>query len=239
MLSRTWRAFSVPSVTTGAVLSPGYFVWCVLGLCVLVWYARLMRSHLHPFYIGSMLNETNVSSQKVSFDAVKEFVDENGATQTEMIPPQVIFLNRTDTSYTLHRLSPFTTYKVNVSAVPPMREYRPPASIYVTTKMHGSSHAHVFFAASLIHYVTVYGISTAPSPLATPKLYGVTQSGTIMVVSPQASERLGPISHSFLVVIPESHAANFSDSNAYHIFHDVSLFLHQPYIRPLEEKDTD
>ncbi|CAG0879781.1 unnamed protein product [Darwinula stevensoni] len=79
---------------------------------------------------------------KVSFEAVKEFVDENGATQMEIIPPRIIFLNRTDTSYTLHGLSPFTTYRVNVSAVPPKKDYRPPASIYVTTKMDGLTHSH-------------------------------------------------------------------------------------------------
>ncbi|CAG0903422.1 unnamed protein product [Darwinula stevensoni] len=146
---------------------------------------------------------------------VKEFVNENGTTQTEVIPARVIYLNRTDTSYTLHGLSPFTTYRVNVSAIPPKKDYRPPASIYVTTDMH------------------VCGTLTAPPSLATPKLYGVTDSGTIMVILPQASQEFGPISHYFLVVIPESQVANLTDPNAYHLSYDAvetstSLFTELP-----------
>ena len=40
------------------------------------------------------------------------------------------------TEYTIKDLSPFTTYHVNVSAIPEDRSYRPPAKITVTTQVY-------------------------------------------------------------------------------------------------------
>ena len=48
-----------------------------------------------------------------------------------------------DHNYNHHQdLSPFTTYHVNVSAIPEDRSYRPPAKITVTTQVWSSSSYH-------------------------------------------------------------------------------------------------
>lgn len=46
-------------------------------------------------------------------------------------------VNRKTYNYILEDLLPFTTYTVNVTAVPSTTEYRPPAKITVTTQMAG------------------------------------------------------------------------------------------------------
>ena len=48
------------------------------------------------------------------------------------------------TEYTIKDLSPFTTYHVNVSAIPEDRSYRPPAKITVTTQVY-----HIVAAAAV------------------------------------------------------------------------------------------
>ena len=90
-------------------------------------------------------------------------------------------------------LSPFTTYHVNVSAIPKDRSYRPPAKITVTTQM------------------------AAPQPMVKPDFYGVHKEseGQITVFLPQASEEYGPISHYYLVVIPNSNATKISYPDQY------------------------
>ncbi|XP_024872165.1 tyrosine-protein phosphatase Lar isoform X8 [Temnothorax curvispinosus] len=116
---------------------------------------------------------------KISFDAVKEFVDSQGITQTQLVPRRQILLEPQITSTTINELQPFTTYNVNVSAVPRDGQYRPPAKITVTTQM------------------------AAPKPMVKPDFYGVVNGEDIQVILPQASEEYGPISHYYLIVVPE------------------------------------
>ncbi|XP_026825719.1 tyrosine-protein phosphatase Lar isoform X4 [Ooceraea biroi] len=116
---------------------------------------------------------------KVSFDAVKEFVDSQGITQMQIVPRRQILLDPQVTSTTINELQPFTTYNVNVSAVPRDGQYKPPAKITVTTQM------------------------AAPKPMVKPDFYGVVNGEEIQVILPQASEEYGPISHYYLIVVPE------------------------------------
>lgn len=83
---------------------------------------------------------------QISFDAVKEFVDSQGITQTQNVPRRLIMLEPTVQSHTINELSPFTTYNVNVSAIPSDHQYRPPTKITVTTQMAGQS-----FLSSIYH----------------------------------------------------------------------------------------
>lgn len=122
----------------------------------------------------------NPVKYKISFDAIKEFVDSQGITQTQIIPKIEIKLNDDVRSHTINELSPFTTYNVNVSAVPTDNSYRPPTKITVTTQM------------------------AAPQPMVKPDFYGVVNGEEIHVILPQASEEYGPISHYYLVVVPEN-----------------------------------
>lgn len=117
---------------------------------------------------------------KISFDAVKEFVDSQGITQIHVIPRRVIYLDKSVLTTEITELQPFTTYNVNVSAVPLDGSYRPPAKITVTTQM------------------------AAPKPMVKPDFYGVVNGEEIQVILPQASEEYGPISHYYLIVVPES-----------------------------------
>lgn len=121
----------------------------------------------------------NPVNYKVTFDAVKEFVDSQGITQTQPIAPQTSIWSPDTLTFSVNELSPFTTYNVNVSAVPPDRSYRPPARITVTTQM------------------------AAPLPMVKPDFYGVRDGQQITIILPQASEEYGPISHYLLVVVPE------------------------------------
>ena len=118
---------------------------------------------------------------KISYNAYKEFVDAQGITQSAQVPTITILVSPKTNEYTIKDLSPFTTYHVNVSAIPPDRSYRPPAKITVTTQM------------------------AAPQPMVKPDFYGVhgpRSKGELTVFLPQASEEYGPISHYYLVVIP-------------------------------------
>lgn len=76
---------------------------------------------------------------QISYDAVKEFVDSQGITQTQNVPRRLIMLEPMVQSHTINELSPFTTYNVNVSAIPSDHQYRPPTKITVTTQMAGQS----------------------------------------------------------------------------------------------------
>lgn len=64
-------------------------------------------------------------------------MDSAGITQTQEISRNTILLNPSVRSYTLNDLSPFTTYNVNVSAIPSDQQYRPPTKITITTQMAG------------------------------------------------------------------------------------------------------
>ncbi|XP_023289127.1 tyrosine-protein phosphatase Lar isoform X2 [Orussus abietinus] len=121
----------------------------------------------------------NPVNYKVSFDAVKEFRDSQGITQTQVVPRKMILLDSQYTTTTINELQPFTTYNVNVSAVPSDGSYRPPAKITVTTQM------------------------AAPKPMVKPDFYGVVNGEEIQVILPQASEEYGLISHYYLIVVPE------------------------------------
>ncbi|XP_049808964.1 tyrosine-protein phosphatase Lar [Schistocerca nitens] len=124
----------------------------------------------------------NPINYKISYDALKNFMDSQGMTQTQIIPRQEILLKPHIRSYTLSDLSPFTTYSVNVSAIPSDHQYRPPTKISVTTQM------------------------AAPQPMVKPDFYGVVNGQEIQVILPQASEEYGPISHYYLIVVPEDKA---------------------------------
>jgi netrin-G3 ligand len=91
-------------------------------------------------------------------------VDAQGVTQAVRIPKITILVSHNTHEYTIKDLSPFTTYHVNVTAVPEGRNYRPPAKITVTTQM------------------------AAPQPMVKPDFFGVKKEtpGVITVYLPQA-----------------------------------------------------
>ncbi|ODN02995.1 Tyrosine-protein phosphatase Lar [Orchesella cincta] len=120
----------------------------------------------------------NPIEYKITYDAFKEFVDSDGMTQTQQFPPKELKVNQDRETVTINELSPFTTYNVNVTAVPSDSSYRPPAKITVTTHM------------------------AAPQPMVTPD--ACNQGGKISLFLPQASEEYGPISHYYLIVVPET-----------------------------------
>lgn len=74
---------------------------------------------------------------QVTYSAIKEFVDAQGVTQVQRIPTVPRIVNDRKYSFIIEELKPFTTYTVNVTAVPQTNEYRPPAKITVTTQMAG------------------------------------------------------------------------------------------------------
>ncbi|XP_076263869.1 tyrosine-protein phosphatase Lar isoform X2 [Rhynchophorus ferrugineus] len=133
----------------------------------------------------------NPIKYKISFDAIKEFVDSQGITQTQNIPRIEIVLNDDIKSHTINELSPFTTYNVNVSAIPSDNSYRPPTKITVTTQM------------------------AAPQPMVKPDFYGVVNGEEIHVILPQASEEYGPISHYYLVVVPEDKSTIYKNPDQF------------------------
>lgn len=88
---------------------------------------------------------------------MKLFVDAQGITQTQMMPRRDLQLDNAVRVYQLSQLQPFTTYRVNLTAVPADRSYRPPATVTVTTQM------------------------AAPQPMVQPALYGVVFGKEIQV----------------------------------------------------------
>ncbi|XP_052128829.1 tyrosine-protein phosphatase Lar isoform X4 [Frankliniella occidentalis] len=140
-------------------------------------YASDVSTHSMTLY-WSAPNQLNPLKYKISYDSEKQFVDSQGITQTQIVPPRTIYVEPHVHNYTVTDLSPFTTYRVNVSAVPQDSSYRPPTKTTVTTGM------------------------AAPQPMVQPDFYGVT-GDEISVILPQASEQYGPISHYYLIVVPE------------------------------------
>lgn len=132
----------------------------------------------------------NPVSYKISYNAIKEFVDSLGMTQTQEIPRKEIIVKHNRTSFSINDLSPFTTYNVNVSAIPNDDSYRPPKKITVTTQM------------------------AAPKPMVKPDFYGVVEN-EILVILPQASEEYGPISHYYLVVVPDDKLHNHKNPDQF------------------------
>ncbi|CAG0919767.1 unnamed protein product [Notodromas monacha] len=128
---------------------------------------------------------------RIAFDAVKEFVDAGGMTQRRKIPARVMLVGPDVYSKHIEDLTPFTTYSVNVTAIPKDSSFRPPARIQVTTMM------------------------AAPKTMVKPDSLGVTTEGYIFLALPQASEEYGPISHYFLVVVPERKNYPFKHPDAY------------------------
>ncbi|XP_035214536.1 tyrosine-protein phosphatase Lar-like [Stegodyphus dumicola] len=124
---------------------------------------------------------------KISYSAHKEFYDSQEVLQELPIPPQVIYVDSSVTELRVDNLMPFTSYQVNITAIPQDNSFRPPAKITVTTAM------------------------AAPKPMVKPDSFGVHNNMEITVVLPQASEEYGPISHYFLVVVPEQFATKEPD----------------------------
>lgn len=85
---------------------------------------------------------------QITYNAFKEFVDAQGVTQVDRIETVTKIINGRTYSYILEDLRPFTTYTVNVTAVPPTSEYRPPAKISVTTQMAGKFLHHIDMAVN-------------------------------------------------------------------------------------------
>lgn len=121
----------------------------------------------------------------------KEFLDSHGITQTQTVKKKELTFPPDVTSTTITDLQPFTTYNVNVSAVPPEGEYKPPAKIKATTQM------------------------AAPKPMVKPDFYGVENGEEIQVILPQASEEYGLISHYYLIVVPEDPATAHKQPDEY------------------------
>ncbi|UYV73148.1 PTPRD [Cordylochernes scorpioides] len=102
-----------------------------------------------------------------------------GALQRLPLPPVEVFVDSERTEYSIDSLFPFTSYQVNITAVPPDESPRPAAKMIVTTAM------------------------AAPKPMVKPDSFGVQPGNQISVILPKASEEYGPISHYFLAVVPE------------------------------------
>ncbi|XP_055940735.1 tyrosine-protein phosphatase Lar-like isoform X5 [Argiope bruennichi] len=119
---------------------------------------------------------------KISYGAHKEFYDSQGNLQKLPIPTHTVFVDASTTNYSVDNLMPFTSYQVNITAVPADETFRPPAKITVTTAM------------------------AAPKPMVKPDSFGVKNGWEITVILPKASEEYGPISHYFLVVVPTEEA---------------------------------
>lgn len=124
---------------------------------------------------------------KITYGAHKEFYDSQGMLQKLPITPESIYVPSDVSQYTVNVLMPFTTYQVNVTAIPSDETFRPPAKITVTTAM------------------------AAPKPMVKPDSIESQNKQQITVILPQASEEYGPISHYYLVVVPHEFATKEPD----------------------------
>ena len=90
---------------------------------------------------------------KISYNAKKEFIDAQGVVQNLQIENIYILVAPTKKSYKINDLAPFTTYHVNVTAIPSDRTYRPSAKITVTTQMAAPPPMHrVDFSGKKCYY---------------------------------------------------------------------------------------
>ncbi|KAG7163473.1 Tyrosine-protein phosphatase Lar-like 2 [Homarus americanus] len=149
--------------------------------------AELQNLERHAEYAIAVAART----ASVTYSAVKEFVDAQGVTQVQRVPPVTNIVNYRKYSYIIEDLRPFTTYTVNVTAVPQTNDYRPPAKITVTTQM------------------------AAPQPMVKPDFYGVKGDHEIAMILPQASEEYGPIAFYYLIVVPEDKEQIFKNPDQY------------------------
>ncbi|XP_037557274.1 receptor-type tyrosine-protein phosphatase delta-like isoform X3 [Dermacentor silvarum] len=143
----------------------------------------------------------------ISYSAHKEFYDSRGSPQELPIPPQSVLLDVGTTNYTIENLIPFTSYKVNLTAVPRDGSYRPPAKIMVTTAM------------------------AAPKPMVKPDaLWPISNGDEITVILPKASEEYGPIKQYYLVVVPSEFATKEPDDYKIEELMSTPLDEDGPYI---------
>ncbi|XP_076353516.1 tyrosine-protein phosphatase Lar-like isoform X3 [Tachypleus tridentatus] len=148
----------------------------------------------------------NPIGYKISYGAHKEFFDSQGQLQELHISPIDIFIEEHHREYTIDELMPFTTYQVNVTAVPPDQLYRPPTRIAVTTAR------------------------AAPRPMVKPDHLGVNNNQEIKVILPQASEEYGLISHYYLIVVTEEQARENTDTYTEDELMKTTLDQREPYI---------
>ena len=134
----------------------------------------------------------NPIGYNITYGANKQFVDAQGTFKVLITPPRTIRVPANVTDYTVSDLIPFTSYQVNVTAIPIDNTYRPPAKLIVTTTV------------------------AAPKPMAKPDI--ISSNGReINVALPQASEEYGSISHYYLVVVTEDYARKNPDPDHYSI----------------------
>ncbi|XP_076346267.1 tyrosine-protein phosphatase Lar-like isoform X2 [Tachypleus tridentatus] len=151
-------------------------------------------------------SKLNPYKYKTSYGAYKEFFDSQGQLQELKIPPKDIYFDKELTDFTIDNLMPFTTYQVNITAIPPDKSYRPPARIAVTTAR------------------------AAPRPMVKPDHLGVKNDQEIKVILPQASEEYGLISHYYLVVVPEEQARENPETYKIEKLNETALDQVGPYI---------
>jgi receptor-type tyrosine-protein phosphatase F len=145
----------------------------------------------------------NPIGYSITYGANKQFVDAQGTFKVLVIPPTTFNVSHNVTEYTISGLIPFTSYEVNVTALPADTTFRPPARLIVTTSM------------------------AAPKPMAKPDLIA-TNGREIHVALPQASEEYGPISHYYLIVVSADYALKHTDPDHY----NVGDLLHAPADSP-------
>lgn len=105
----------------------------------------------------------NPIGYNITYGANKQFFDAQGTFKTLTTAPKTIRVPANATTYTITDLIPFTSYQVNVTAIPIENTYRPPAKLIVTTTV------------------------AAPKPMAKPDI--ISSNGReINVALPQASE---------------------------------------------------
>lgn len=117
---------------------------------------------------------------KVSYDALKDYVDSEGVRQHYVLDKTEIVIDQHLTSYELVDLMPYTNYFVNISAVPLDLSYRPAVRVKARTEV------------------------GAPGSMHKPVIYGIIHGDNVQVLLPKASEENGPINYYYLIVIPVS-----------------------------------
>lgn len=119
---------------------------------------------------------------KISYDAVKDFIDSGGIRQHFRYETVEKYVPGDTGVHTLNELRPYTNYNINISAVPIDHSYRPSAKITARTDM------------------------AAPNPMTKPDIFGIINGDNVQILLPKASEEFGPISYYYVVVVPESGA---------------------------------